>query len=247
MGSAFPAGLHRHPHGPHAVHLPLGNGIGLKTPVFGVQPGALRGVFGLAPHAELLEASPVPNLCVAQELHVALVVHDALCPRVEIGRVADPVALQPEVGVEVERERSFAVHQVLHDDPAHEDRTVEVHRVGADQLHAQPRVPKPDVGDQRVVGVVQVARPLVVADPGKLTVHADAKSAGTPAGLVFRADPRVVDVAHAVARVEIDEQRSIAQGKVARHGVISRESWRRTHCRSCGPGRAALTPVLAAP
>ena len=172
--------------------------------------------------------------------------HDAVGPRVEVGRVPDPVALQPEVGVEVERERTFAIQQILHHDPPQVNRTVEVHRVRANQLNAQARVLEPDIRDEGVLRIVQVTRPLVVADPRKLTVHANAEPASAAAGLILGAHPRVVDVAHAVARVEVDEERSVAQGEVARHGVNSIDSVLRAHCRNCGPSCGALTLDLAA-
>ena len=68
------------------------------------------------------------------------------------------------------------------------------------------------------------ARPARVAEPAEATVHPNPNPAGFAAGVVFLADPGVIDVAQLVVPVEVDQQGAVSDRQVARHSGYYRAS-----------------------
>ena len=64
----------------------------------------------------------------------------------------------------------------------------------------------PDVGDQGIRQIDQLSQPAGAIKPGKAAVDPDPESVGLTAGVVFLADPWVIDVTQLVIAVEVDQQ-----------------------------------------
>ena len=115
------------------------------------------------------------------------------------------------------KEEPDVARRALVDDPdaAKEGVTAEVDAVVEVHADLQLTMAQRHVGHQRVVEVDDFPRPARVVEPGEATIDPDADAARAAAGVILLAHPGVIDVAQVVVVVEIDQQGSIADGKVA--------------------------------
>src|SRR5206468_5915194 len=160
----------------------------------------------------------------------ALVVHDRLRSGVVEGRVADLVAEQVRVEVLEHADLAFASELVLDCDLFEVDVAVEVHRIAATKAQPERLVVRRRIADECLVLVLDMAFPVVAADPAELAVDPDAEPARRADGVVLLSDVRVIDVAELVARVERDEEVAVAErdaaGQIRPCGSPRGNAWR---------------------
>jgi len=98
---------------------------------------------------------------------------------------------------------------------------VKVDRVAANELQREVGMRERHMRDERIVLVVELARPLVVGDPAKVVFRPDAKTKRPAGRVILFADMRVVEIAQLVRAIEIQQQRAVAERKVTGHSSTS--------------------------
>src|SRR5262249_1097545 len=106
---------------------------------------------------------------------------------------------------------------VGHAETAQEDVAVEIHHVGASDAQLESGMGERHGGGKRVVVVAQVALPLVLFEPGKGAIHPKAGVAEVPSGVIALTDGRPIEIAEAIACVEVDQQAPVGERQIARH------------------------------
>src|SRR5205823_1709335 len=118
--------------------------------------------------------------------------------------------------VEMKEEADLALRALVENpNPPEERIAAQVDGVVEGELDLQVTVLERDVGDQRVRQVNEVARPAGIIEPGKPAIDPNAEPAGSTAGVILLADPRVIDVAQLVIAIEVDQQAPVPDRQVA--------------------------------
>jgi hypothetical protein len=185
--------------------------------VLGVAPRPLRPLERLAPGGESLHAGG--RVGGDQKVAQALVVNQRARVRVEVGRVADLGLGDVKVLVEEEAELAARARGVGQPDAADEDVFVRVHGVVRDDFDVERAVDEPDLRDEGLVQVIELARPAGVRDPGERAFDPEAEAERVALGMVLLADVREVDVTNLVQLVERDQQRAVSDGDVTGHKI----------------------------
>ena len=117
------------------------------------------------------------------------------------------------------------VAQVADDDFADVEIGIRIDDVVAAEAQPEGLVLASDVGDQRLAQVAERSLPLIALYPGNRVIGKDAEARGR-ARVVLLSDVRKVDVGQSVLRIERDDERSVADQKVARHDSVRLPSTR---------------------
>src|SRR5207247_7782232 len=97
---------------------------------------------------------------------------------------------------------------------------VKVDGIAEVQTHAELRVHQVGVPDQRLVLVVDVTLPAIVASPCEQPIDPDPETGRLADGVVLQANVRVEDVAELVTRVERDKEVAVSKRQVAGHARL---------------------------
>ena len=192
------------------------NGIHRQLPILGIAPGALAAADAAASAGVLLDSAARFRGHVDQEIALRFVMDDAARVGIEHRRVAARVAVEIEIVVKEELDRSRLVAKVAHDDLAQIKIRIGIDDVVAAQAQAEGLVVAVDVGDEGLAEIRERALPGVALYPGDAVVRPHAESRGGT-GVILLPDMREVNVGQAVLRIECDDERAVADEKVTRH------------------------------
>ena len=142
------------------------NGIHRQLSVFGIAPGAFAAADAAASARVLVDSAARLGGHVDQEIALRFVMDDASRVGIEHRRVATGIAVEIEIVVKEELDRSRLVAQVAHDDFAQIEIRVGVDDVIAPQTQAESLVVAVHVRDERLAKIGQRALPGVAFDPG---------------------------------------------------------------------------------
>ena len=131
-----------------------------------------------------------------------------------IGRIADLVLIKPKVVVEKNTDAPLPSGDIKNADAAEEDILVARDGIISLDNDAERCVLKLDGRDECLGLVAKVAFPAGVRRPCKTPVAPNAETRDGPVRMVLLPDVRKIYVANLVLVVEIDEQRTIANGDI---------------------------------
>ena len=204
------------------IHRPLGDGVAGKQPVLRVLEGAFPALVALLPHGKLAQPFPLQGHAPGQEIAGPFVVDHGAGLGVVAGGIPQFVA--GDAQVEGEKQANFpgVRGDVGHHDFPEIEVLVKIHRVVALQGHPQARVGQLDLGHQGVGQIAEVPLPIR-PHPGELPVHPHPQAAKLAADVVLKTHMGKIQLPDAVVLVKTDEQLAVADGDVARHGVVLRK------------------------
>jgi hypothetical protein len=179
-----------------------------------------RAVVRVGPGRAAASARVLDDAAVAVDQHRApgLVLNQAARLRVVHHRVADRIAVQRELVMKEELHVARFGIRVADHDPADERVRVRIDGVVATQADADGVVLQDDVRDQRVAQIVERALPRRRVRLVQRAIAPDPHEELRP-GMVLHPHVRKVKIGEPVLRVESDEQRAVADGKVAWHSA----------------------------
>src|SRR5205823_10127390 len=165
-----------------------------QDPVLGVDERALRAAEAFLSGGPALRAESVRAEAAEDGVALRLVMHEAAGLGIEEDRVAEVVAEEAQIVVPEDANVAGAPGEVLDVYLAHQQRLVEIDRVGAAQPQPERGVFHHHVGNQRVAPVTDLLLPRPVLYPGELAVGPDAHPARMAVGLILAADVRPVEI-----------------------------------------------------
>ena len=206
------------------IHAPLGHRVARQEAILSVTPGALHPLGFLKPHRPLIHAQ-LPAICdlaghVYHEPALALIVKHCAAFGFIVDRVSHLLSANVKVVCEKEPDLARTIHVISHDDLAQIQVLVKVDHVVTDQAQGEIGMVQRNVRDQRAMDIIHGSLPALVVQPAKLPIDPDPKTTGVAGSVILLPHMRPVDVPQIVVVVKVDQQRSIPDGDISRHGTL---------------------------